>query len=53
MCVCIHVYVYIYVCVSYFKAFFYDLCVSSIFLNHPTLLFYANSIDDYYCYFDH
>ena len=43
------IYVYMYICIyiyiyriSYFKTFFYDLCVLSIFLNHPTLRFYAN-----------
>ena len=37
---CIYVDIYVY-CISYFKIFFYDLCVFSIFLNHPTLRLYA------------
>ena len=35
-----YMYVYVYMCVYhilYFKTFFYDLCVLSIYLIHPTL----------------
>ena len=51
LCVCgyMWIYVFMYICIyiyiyriSYFKTFFYDLCVLSISLNHHTLRFYAN-----------
>ena len=42
-CICMCVYVCIYVChILYFKTFFYDLCVLSISVIHPTLHFYVN-----------
>ena len=53
VCICmyVHIYVYMYMCmyvyiyvyhILYFKTFFYDLCVLSISLIHPTLHFYVN-----------